>query len=122
MQQGELDRKEVMDDVQRLLRGNLGLGIGGQPLDLDVVLLRVGPYPVEGRFAQGGQGLPEGQRVLDVSGTGRGSATGHVLGSRGVSGVNAWENVRAAPPDESPAKGDPRWVTGPAIKNRANVG
>ncbi len=68
MQQGELDRGEVVHDVQRLLRGNLSVGVGGKSLDLDAVLLGVGPYPVESGFAQGGQGLAQGQRILDVLG------------------------------------------------------
>jgi len=54
MQQGELDREEVMDDVQCLLWGDLGVGVGGQSVDLDVVLLGVCAYPVEGGFAKGG--------------------------------------------------------------------
>src|ERR1017187_10960220 len=68
MKQGELDREEVMDDVQRLLWRDLGLGVLGQSLDLDVVLRGVCAYPVEGGFAQGGQGLAQGQRILDVGG------------------------------------------------------
>ena len=87
MQQGELDGEEVVDDVQRLLCGDLSVGVVGQPLDLDVVLLGVCPYPVEDGCADGGYGLAEAERVLDVGGTGRGSGTGHVLGSRGVSRV-----------------------------------
>jgi hypothetical protein len=37
MQLGELDREEVVDDVQRLLGRDLGVGIGRQALDLDAL-------------------------------------------------------------------------------------
>ena len=57
MQLGELDRKEVMHDVQRLLWGDLSLWVLGQSLDLDVVLLGIRPYPPESGLAQGGQAL-----------------------------------------------------------------
>ncbi len=96
MQQGELDGEEVMHDVQCLLGGDLSVGVGGQSLDLDVVLLGVGPYPVEGGFAQVDRAWPRPSASRMYSGTGRGSATGQVPGSRGVSRVKAWENVRAA--------------------------
>ena len=64
MQQGELDCEEVVDDVQGLRWGDLRLWVGGQSLDLDVVLLGVGMDPVEGGFAEGGQGPAQAESVL----------------------------------------------------------
>ena len=58
MQPGELDRKEVMHDVQRLLWGDLSLWVLGQSLDLDVVLLGVCPYPPKAAFPRVDRLLP----------------------------------------------------------------
>jgi hypothetical protein len=45
-QQGEHGGEEVPQHAQRLFRGHVSLGVLGQALDLDVVLIRVLPYPL----------------------------------------------------------------------------
>ena len=47
-------------------------------------------------LAEGGQAWPRASASWMYSGTGRGSGTGQVPGSRGVSRVKTWEKVRAA--------------------------
>ena len=72
--------------------GDLGLGVGGQAVDLDVVLLGVGADPVEGGLAEGGQGLAQGQRILGC--TGYRARVRHRPGagvSRGVQGEGVGE-------------------------------
>ena len=90
------------------VRGDLGLGVGGKSVDLDVVLLGVGAYPVEAALPEGGQGLAQAQRILDVLGDRArvghgpgarvsGGVEGEGVGERPGGGVAAGERVSQAP-------------------------
>ena len=94
MQQGELESEEVVDDVECLFGGDLGRGVGGQSLDLDVVLLGVCPYPVENGLAQGGQRLAQAQRVLDVLGHRARICHGPRAGVSRLSKAMTWPSLR----------------------------
>jgi hypothetical protein len=95
-QQGEDGGEEVPEHVEELFWGHVIVGVLGQALDPMLLWFAYSRIPWN-RVLPSVETLVARAAASSVNGgTGRGWGTGQVAGSRGVSRVKAWENVRAA--------------------------
>ena len=99
--------KALRRTVRTCSGGISALGSSGSPSSLMLFCSAYPRSPSSRVFPSWDTTCPRAVKSSWNSGTGRATGTGHVFGSRGVSRVKAWENVRAAA--SRPVNGSPRF-------------